>query len=200
MNRPVASRGSLDELKLASQKDFPPSYALPDDFHDSAPASSIDGEKLQNGLARLVLVLAKLLLEVIERQAYRRVMDGSLNEQQIERLGSALMQVRSKFEEMADQFGFYSDELDLNLGSAGMQGDNRLSSTSALGLTTSLVDVIDRLIEKGTTIAGEINVSVAGIDLVVLDLLATLQPVRKTEIANGHNRKTTRSKRRSKRN
>lgn len=144
------------------------------DSYGQHPASSLDGEKLQNGLAKLVLVIVKLLLEVIERQAYRRVSDGSLDKQEAERLGTALMQARQKFEEMARQFGFDSDELDLNLGSDR-------SSANALGLTTSsLVQVIDRLVEKGTTIAGEINISVAGIDLIVLDLLATLQPARKT--------------------
>jgi len=145
--------------------------------NSESSATGLDGEKLQNGLAKLVLVVVKLLLEVVERQAYRRVMDGTLDDQEVERLGSALMQARKKFEETATQFGFGSDELDLNLGSthAGARGSN------ALGLaTSSLVDVIDALVEKGTTIAGEINVSVAGIDLIVLDLLATLQPVRKT--------------------
>jgi Gas vesicle protein K/Gas vesicle protein len=146
-----------------------------------------DSENLQNGLAKLVLVIVKLLLEVIERQAYRRVADGTLDEGQIERLGDALMQVRQKFEEMSRQFGFQPEELDVNLGNAasaehGLRhatSANSLSSGNALGLTTSsLVEIVDRLIEKGTTIAGEISVSVAGIDLIVLDLLATLQPVR----------------------
>lgn len=103
------------------------------------------------------------------------------------------MQVRQKFEEMSRQFGFQPEELDVNLGNAASAehglhhatSANSLSSGNALGLTTSsLVEIVDRLIEKGTTIAGEINVSVAGIVLIVLDLLATLQPVRKKEEAD----------------
>jgi Gas vesicle protein K/Gas vesicle protein len=165
-----------------------------------------DSENLQNGLAKLVLVIVKLLLEVIERQAYRRVADGTLDEGQIERLGDALMQVRQKFEEMSRQFGFQPEELDVNLGNAasaehGLRhatSANSLSSGNALGLTTSsLVEIVDRLIEKGTTIAGQINVSVAGIDLIVLDLLATLQPVRnKLENNDTKRRKSSSSRRR----
>jgi gas vesicle protein GvpK/gas vesicle protein GvpA/GvpJ/GvpM family len=164
-----------------------------------------DSENLQNGLAKLVLVIVKLLLEVIERQAYRRVADGTLDEEQIERLGDALMQVRQKFEEMSRQFGFQPEELDVNLGNAasaehGLRhatSANSLSSGNALGLTTSsLVEIVDRLIEKGTTIAGKINVSVAGIDLIVLDLLATLQPVRNMLENNDTKRRKSSSRRR----
>ena len=164
-----------------------------------------DSENLQNGLAKLVLVIVKLLLEVIERQAYRRVADGTLDEGQIERLGDALMQVRQKFEEMSRQFGFQPEELDVNLGNAasaehGLRhatSANSLSSGNALGLTTSsLVEIVDRLIEKGTTIAGQINVSVAGIDLIVLDLLATLQPVRNMLENNDTKRRKSRRRRR----
>jgi Gas vesicle protein K/Gas vesicle protein len=164
-----------------------------------------DSENLQNGLAKLVLVIVKLLLEVIERQAYRRVADGTLDEGQIERLGDALMQVRQKFEEMSRQFGFQPEELDVNLGNAasaehGLRhatSANSLSSGNALGLTTSsLVEIVDRLIEKGTTIAGQINVSVAGIDLIVLDLLATLQPVRNMLENNDTKRRKSSSRRR----
>jgi hypothetical protein len=39
------------------------------------------------------------------------------------------------------------------------------------------VNVLDRLIEKKTTIAGEVTISLAGIELVVLHLLASLEPV-----------------------
>jgi hypothetical protein len=74
-----------------------------------------------------------------------------------------------------------------------------LSSGNALGLTTSsLVEIVDRLIEKGTTIAGQINVSVAGIDLIVLDLLATLQPVRNMLENNDTKRRKSSSRRGSK--
>jgi hypothetical protein len=115
------------------------------------------------------------------------------------------MQVRQKFEEMSRQFGFQPEELDVNLGNAasaehGLRhatSANSLSSGNALGLTTSsLVEIVDRLIEKGTTIAGEINVSVAGIDLIVLDLLATLQPVRNMLENNDTKRRKSRRRRR----
>ena len=43
----------------------------------------LDPERLKNGLGQLVLTLIKLLHEVLERQALRRIDGGSLTEEQI---------------------------------------------------------------------------------------------------------------------
>jgi hypothetical protein len=37
-----------------------------------------------------------------------------------------------------------------------------------------LVDVVDKLIDQGTVIAGDVTIAVAGVDLAALRLLATL--------------------------
>ena len=56
---------------------------------------------------------------------------------------------------------------------------NREDDTDNLGgkqllSSSALVDILDKLINKQTVIAGEIVISVADIDLVVLNLLAML--------------------------
>ena len=48
---------------------------------------NLDPETVKNGLGQLVLTLVKLLHELLERQAIRRIDAGSLNDGQIERLG-----------------------------------------------------------------------------------------------------------------
>ena len=146
-----------------------------------------DAQKLQDGLAKLILALVKILLDVMERQAFRMVESGSLKEEEIERLGRALMKIRDKFQQVSQQFGFAPEELDLPIKN---HPDHQLSdspkleqspqtSKNKLNLSSdSLVDLIDKLIEKRTTIAGEVTLSLAGIDLVILHLLASLEPVR----------------------
>jgi hypothetical protein len=44
---------------------------------------------------------------------------GGLNEQEIERMGLALMQLEEQMQVLKDQFGLQSDDLSLNLGPLG---------------------------------------------------------------------------------
>ena len=52
---------------------------------------NLDPEKMKNGLAELVLTVVKLLHELMEKQAIRRIDGGGLTEEEIERLGFTLM-------------------------------------------------------------------------------------------------------------
>lgn len=45
----------------------------------------LDGDKLQKGLAKLVLAIVELLRQILERQAQRRVSSGSLTAEEVER-------------------------------------------------------------------------------------------------------------------
>ena len=53
---------------------------------------NFDVNGAKNGLGQLVLTLVKLLHELLERQAIRRVESGSLSDRQTEELGLVLMQ------------------------------------------------------------------------------------------------------------
>ncbi len=135
---------------------------------------NIDGEKLQKGLAKLILTIVEMLRQVLERQAQRRVLSGDLSPIEVERLGLALMQVKQKLFLVSEEFGLSREELNIGLGSL-------VRSENAALAKTTLADVIDRLLEKGTVIAGQITVSVADIDLIVLDLFAMLSAVNTRE-------------------
>ncbi len=128
---------------------------------------NLDGDKLQKGLAKLVLVVVELLRQILERQAQRRIQSGSLTVEEVERLGMAFMQIKQKVGHISDEFGLKPDELDGTLRGMLKTADPQLAKTS-------LVDLIDSLLTKGVVIGGSVNVSVADIDLITLDLLATL--------------------------
>src|SRR5919199_3360957 len=70
-------------------------------------------EKLEQGLARLVLTLIDLLRELMERQALRRIEGGSLSPDEIERLGETFMLLADRMEELKREFGLEDEDLNL---------------------------------------------------------------------------------------
>jgi hypothetical protein len=78
-----------------------------------------DAPGAEQGLAQLVLTLVELLRQVMERQAVRRVEGGSLDEDQVERIGVALMELDAKMDELCALFEIRRDELNLDLGPLG---------------------------------------------------------------------------------
>jgi len=78
-----------------------------------------DPENLERGLAQLVLTIVELLRQLMERQALRRVDDGTLSEDQIERLGRTFMLLAERMEELRHEFGLDEEDLNLNLGPLG---------------------------------------------------------------------------------
>jgi methyl-accepting chemotaxis protein len=134
-----------------------------------------DDKELQNGIAKLVLTVVKVLVDLLERQAQRKAVDGTLAPDELERLGLAFINMRKTLHNVVREFGFKYEELNLSI--AGIE--NREQDADDLGIkqtlsSSALVDILDRLINKQTVIAGEIAISVANIDLVVLNLLAML--------------------------
>ena len=76
-------------------------------------------EKVEKGLATLVLTIVELLRQLMERQALRRVEDGSLSDDQIERIGSTLMALEARMTELREHFGIEPEDLNLDLGPLG---------------------------------------------------------------------------------
>src|SRR5213075_1359573 len=77
---------------------------------------SADSDIVENGLAKLVLSIIELVRRLLEKQALRRMDAGTLSDEEIERLGSALMKLEEKMAEMKQVFGLADDDLNLKLG------------------------------------------------------------------------------------
>lgn len=82
------------------------------------PRIDIDPDDVERGLAGLVLGLVELLRQVLERQAVRRMEGGTLTDDEIERVGLALMRLERKVHELAEQFGLSEDDLRIRMGAA----------------------------------------------------------------------------------
>ncbi len=110
---------SIRDFALVMQQDDKIQWRPP---HNGAPARArldLDPDRLKNGLGQLVLTLVKLLHEVLERQALRRIDAGSLTGEQIERLGLTLMGQAEEIDRLRREFGLEEDDLNLDLGPLG---------------------------------------------------------------------------------
>ncbi len=106
---PSASHKTLShDVPLGSVGDGPP-IAVND-------RQGAGGSSTAQGLVRLVLTLVKLLHEVLERQAVRRMQAGRLTDVQIDNLGTALFAQAEEILRLQRQFGFSEKDLSLDLG------------------------------------------------------------------------------------
>ncbi|AKU94999.1 putative gas vesicle synthesis protein [Labilithrix luteola] len=78
-----------------------------------------DPEDVQKSVAQLVLALVEFLRKLLERQAIRRMEGQSLDPEEIERIGLALMRLEETVHELAARFGLTPEELNLDLGPLG---------------------------------------------------------------------------------
>ena len=78
-----------------------------------------DPERVEKGLAQLVLTLVELLRQLMERQALRRMEDGTLTDDEIERLGETFMKLEQRMDELKRHFELEDRDLNLNLGPLG---------------------------------------------------------------------------------
>jgi hypothetical protein len=72
---------------------------------------------IEQGLLKLVLSVAELIRQLMEKQAMRRIEAGTLTLDETERLGCGLMEIETKIRELQTQFGI--DDLNIDLGPVG---------------------------------------------------------------------------------
>jgi hypothetical protein len=111
----------------------------------------------------------ELVRRLLERQAMRRVESGTLTDEEVERMGVAFMQLSQEMGRVTKSLGIGPKELDATLGSLLRTGEGLQKA--------SLVDLLDRLIDRGAVVAGQVKVSVSDVDLIGIDLLAMLYPI-----------------------
>ena len=122
----MASAGNMMQVETESISDFALVMRQDDKIqpraHSATPCNArleLNPEKVKNGLGQLVLTVIKLLHELLERQALRRIDAGSLTEEQIERMGLTLMGQVEEIDRLRREFGLEEDDLNLDLGPLG---------------------------------------------------------------------------------
>ena len=86
---------------------------------ETATRLNVPADDVKNGLAQLVMVLVKLLHELMERQAVKRIDGGALTDEEIERLGTTLMRQAEEIRRLQKTLGLTDDDMNLDLGPLG---------------------------------------------------------------------------------
>jgi gas vesicle protein GvpK/gas vesicle protein GvpA/GvpJ/GvpM family len=121
-SRAEASSGSTMESQVVDSLDAPTGAVVAplESVAESLPQRlNTDPDKVENGLAKLVLTLIEVLRKVLEHQAVRRMEGGHLSDAEIERLGIALLRLNDRMQEMKGIFGLTDDDLQIDLGPLG---------------------------------------------------------------------------------
>ncbi|WP_371879120.1 gas vesicle protein K [Candidatus Chloroploca mongolica] len=87
--------------------------------HAHSGRITLDPDKVESGLAQLVLTVVELLRQLMERQALHRIEDGSLDDEAIERLGLTFMRLDERMKELKEVFGLTDEDLNIDLGPLG---------------------------------------------------------------------------------
>jgi hypothetical protein len=87
----------------------------------SRPSTHVNADEsnVEQGLAQLVLSLVELLRQLLEKQALRRMEAGTLNDEEIERLGVTFMKLQERMEFLKETFGLEDNDLNIDLGPLG---------------------------------------------------------------------------------
>jgi hypothetical protein len=83
------------------------------------PRWNPDPEDVQRSVAQLVLALVEFIRKLLERQAIRRMEGETLDPDEVERIGLALMRLEETVHDMANRFGLDPADLNLDLGPLG---------------------------------------------------------------------------------
>ncbi|MBO8199038.1 gas vesicle protein K [Streptomyces smyrnaeus] len=79
----------------------------------------LDPDRVGRDLVCLVLTVVELLRQLMERQALHRCDQGDVTDEQEERIGTTLMLLNERMDELCAQHGLTRDDLNLDLGPLG---------------------------------------------------------------------------------
>ncbi|MGH7482447.1 MAG: gas vesicle protein K [Longimicrobiales bacterium] len=111
-SRPSRPRTEADQADAFAAELAELAPALPTRL-DASP------DDIHAGLAQLVLTIVELIRQVLEHQAVRRMEGGALSDDEIERLGLALMRLQERMTELRQVFGLEAKDLNVDLGPLG---------------------------------------------------------------------------------
>lgn len=83
------------------------------------PRWNANPEDVQRSVVKLVLTLMEFLRKLLERQAIRRMENGTLTPQQTESVGLAIMRIEETIRNLATQFNLTPEDLNMDLGPLG---------------------------------------------------------------------------------
>lgn len=136
---------------------------------ENLPIHQVKANK--SGLAPLVLTLVELLRQLMEAQVIRRMESGALAETEIERAADSLQALEKQILTLCEVLEIDPEDLNLDLGDVGKllprRGHYYPDRPSS---EASILELLDRLINTGIVLEGDVQIGLAQLNLIHLKL------------------------------
>ena len=129
----------------------------------------IEPDKKPNtaGLAPLLLTVTELIRQLMEAQVIRRMERGDLSDEELDRAAESLRKLEEQTIALCEIFEIDPADLNLDLGEIGTllpkSGGYYPGQPTA---KPTLLEMLDRLLNTGIVLQGEVDLGLAQIDLV----------------------------------
>lgn len=131
------------------------------------------------GLAPLLLTVTELIRQLMEAQIIRRMESGDLADEQLDRAAESLRRLETEIVRLCEVFEVDPADLNIDLGDLGTllprNGGYYPGETSD---SPSLLELLDRLLDTGVVVEGDVNLGLAKLNLIQakLRLVLTSKP------------------------
>ena len=137
-------------------------------------------KKKDAGLAPLLLTVVELVRQLMEAQVIRRMESGNLSEADLDRAAESVRKLEEQIINLCEIFEIDPADLNIDLGEIGtlfpQPGGYYPGNHSA---NPSILELLDRLLNVGIVVEGNIDLGLAQINLIhaKLRLVLTSQPI-----------------------
>lgn len=119
------------------------------------------------GLAPLLLTVTELIRQLMEAQVIRRMDRGDLTDEQLDRASESLQKLAEQVVEICKIFEIDPASLNLDLGEAGTLLPKESSYYPGQPSSKpTLLELLDRLLNTGIVVQGEVDLGLANLDLI----------------------------------
>ncbi|NEQ46435.1 MAG: gas vesicle protein K [Leptolyngbya sp. SIOISBB] len=131
------------------------------------------------GLAPLLLTVTELVRQLMEAQIIRRMESGDLADGQLDQAAESLRRLEAEIVRLCEVFEVDPADLNIDLGDLGTllprNGGYYPGETSD---SPSLLELLDRLLDTGVVVEGDVNLGLAQLNLIQakLRLVLTSKP------------------------
>jgi len=149
-----------------------------DNFDESL--TTVSKSKNEAGLAPLLLTVLELLRQLMEAQVIRRMEENLLSETELERAADSIQKLEEQILHLCETFEVDPAELNVNLGDFGtLLPQSGSYYPGETGSRPSVLELLDRLLNTGVVLDGEIDLGLAQLDLIhaKLRLVLTSKPI-----------------------
>ena len=132
------------------------------------------------GLAPLLLTVVELVRQLMEAQVIRRMDEGRLSDQDLERAAESLRTLEEQVIHLCNFFEIDPAALNVDLGEVGTLLPKAGSYYPGEASTNpSILELLDRLLNKGVVLEGNVDLGLAQLDLIhaKLQLVLTAKPI-----------------------